>query len=64
MKKEEKISVSLPPGLVKVLDRICDEEGTTRSALITKVLINELYIPCPTCGQMADKSKAWDEVEK
>lgn len=50
----DKISISIPPGLTKVLDSEAKKQGISRSQLITKILIDNLYIPCPTCGQVRD----------
>lgn len=53
----KKISVSVPPGLVKVMDRECKKQGINRSQLVTKILIDHLYIPCPTCGKVREPDK-------
>jgi len=48
----KKISISVPPGLVKVMDSEAKKQGINRSQLATRILIDHLYIPCPTCGKV------------
>lgn len=53
-----KISISLPEGLVKVVDSEAKKKKKlNRSALITKILIDNLYVACPTCGNVRETPK-------
>ena len=52
-----KISISLPTGLVKVVDSEAKKRKLNRSALITKILIDNLYVECPTCGNVRETPK-------